>query len=474
MIEHPSMQFEETLRAVQMREHAGSNPRISDVVYDSRNVTAGALFVAMLGGTTDGNRFVENALHQGAVALVTDSEPIWQKIRADYPNLAVALVEHGRRALAEISANFFSHPERSLRLSGVTGTNGKTTTTYLLESMLRKAGRTSVLVGTIEYHVGNEVRSSPHTTPESRDLFQLFAEGVAAGATEAVMEVSSHALEQGRVWGLHWDTAVFTNLTQDHLDFHATMEAYFAAKAKMFTGAGGAAAPRVAIIHSEDEYGQCLIPMARAAGCEVVEFGLKRGDFRAADVHLGANGTKFTMVTPAGNIALQTHLPGPVNVLNLLAASAAAMARGLTHEEIARGVEAIAYVPGRFQTVNCGQPFTVAVDYAHTDDALRNVTRLARQLAAPLHGRVITVFGCGGDRDRSKRPRMGLAAGEGSDFVVATSDNPRSENPDAILAEILPGLKASGVQFEVEVDRASAIRIAVDRAQENDVVLIAG
>ena len=474
MIEHPSMQFEETLRAVKIRERAGLNPRVSDIVYDSRNVTAGALFIAMQGGTTDGNRFIESALKQGAVALVTDSEPTWQKLRADHPDLAVALVEHGRRALAGISANFFSHPERSLRLSGVTGTNGKTTTTYLLESMLRSAGRISVLVGTIEYHVGDEVRPSPHTTPESRDLFQLFAEGVADGATEAVMEVSSHALEQGRVWGLHWDTAVFTNLTQDHLDYHGTMEAYFAAKAKMFTGEGGAAPPRVAIIHGEDAYGQRLVPMARAAGCEVVEFGLNGGDFRAEDVQLGANGTRFRMMTPTGSVELHTHLPGPVNVLNLLAASAAAMARGLTHEEIVRGVEAIAYVPGRFQTVDCGQPFTVAVDYAHTDDALRNVTRLARQLAAPRNGRVITVFGCGGDRDRSKRPRMGLGAGEGSDFVAATSDNPRSENPDEILLEILPGLKTSGVKFEVEADRASAIRMAVREAQENDVVVIAG
>ncbi len=474
MLELPSMSFEEMLRGVRLRKRAGSYPRVTDVVYDSRKVSGGALFVAMHGGTTDGNRFVENALQRGAVALVTDSEPTWQKIREDHPDLAVALVGHGRRALAEISANFLSHPERSLRLSGVTGTNGKTTTTYLLESMLRNAGRISVMVGTIEYHVGNQVRPSPHTTPESRDLLQLFAEGVAAGATEAVMEVSSHALEQGRVWGLHWDTAVFTNLTQDHLDFHGTMEAYFAAKAKMFTGENGAAAPRVAIVHSEDEYGRRLLPMARAAGCEVVEFGLERGDFRAAEVQLGANGTRFQMVTPTGSLDLQTHLPGPVNVLNLLAASAAAMARGLTPEEIARGVEAISYVPGRFQTVDCGQPFTVAVDYAHTDDALRNVTRLARQLAALRHGRVITVFGCGGDRDRSKRPRMGLAAGQGSDFVIATSDNPRSEDPDAILDEILPGLKASGVQFEVEADRARAIRMAVRKARENDVVVIAG
>lgn len=471
MIEHPSMQFEEALRAVQIRERAGSNPPVSDVVYDSRKVTAGALFVAMQGGTTDGNRFVENALQQGSVAVVTDSELTWAKIRADYREVAVARVEHGRRALAEISANFFSHPERRLHLSGVTGTNGKTTTTYLLESMLRSAGRTSILVGTIEYHVAQEIRPSPHTTPESRDLFQLFAEGVAAGATEAVMEVSSHALDQGRVWGLYWDAAVFTNLTQDHLDYHGTMEAYFAAKAKMFAGA---TPPRVAVIHAEDAYGQRLIPMARAAGCEILEFGLDRGDFRVTNVQLAANGTRFQMMTPTGNIELHTHLPGPVNVLNLLAASAAAMARGLTHEEIARGVDAIAYVPGRFQTVDCGQPFTVAVDYAHTDDALRNVTRLARQLAAPRNGRVITVFGCGGDRDRTKRPRMGLAAGEGSDFVVATNDNPRSEDPNAIMLEILPGLKASGVKFAVEADRASAIRIAVDEARENDVVVIAG
>jgi UDP-N-acetylmuramoyl-L-alanyl-D-glutamate--2,6-diaminopimelate ligase len=432
------------------------------------------LFVAMQGGTTDGNRFAESALQRGAIAMVTDSQPTYQKIRVDRPELAVARVAHGRRALAGISANFFSHPEDRLNLNGVTGTNGKTTTTYMLESMLRSARRTSILVGTIEYHVGNEVRPSPHTTPESRDLFQLFAEGVAAGATEAVMEVSSHALQQGRVWGLHWDTAVFTNLTQDHLDFHGTMEAYFAAKAKMFTGENGAAAPRVAIIHCEDEYGQRLVPMARAAGCEVLQFGLNRGDFHAADVHLDANGTRFQMVTPTGSMALQTHLPGPVNVLNLLAASAAAMARGLTSEGIIRGVETIAYVPGRFQTVDCGQPFTVAVDYAHTDDALRNVTRLARQLAAPRNGRVITVFGCGGDRDRGKRPRMGLAAGVGSDYVVATSDNPRSENPEEILLEILPGLKESGVEFAVESDRANAIRMAVSEAQENDVVVIAG
>ena len=229
------MQFDDMLRAVQVRERAGSNRGSATSCMTRASVPRRA--VRRHAGRHDGWKSIRReCAAAGRVALVTDSEPTWQRMRADHPELAVALVDHGRRALAEISANFFLHPERSLSLSGVTGTNGKTTTTYLLESMLRSAGRISILVGTIEYHVGDEVRPSPHTTPESRDLFQLFAEGVDAGATDAVMEVSSHALEQGRVWGLHWDTAVFTNLTQDHLDFHGTMESYFAAKAKMFTG----------------------------------------------------------------------------------------------------------------------------------------------------------------------------------------------------------------------------------------------
>jgi UDP-N-acetylmuramoyl-L-alanyl-D-glutamate--2,6-diaminopimelate ligase len=251
------------------------------------------------------------------------------------------------------------------------------------------------------------------------------------------------------------------------------MEAYFQAKARMFTG-DGAPAPRVAAIHGADAYGQRMMAVAQDAGCEIVAYGLDEGDFRATNVQLAANGTRFRMVTPTGQIDLHTHMPGPVNVMNLLAASAAAAARGLTLEEIARGVEAIACVPGRFQTVDCGQPFTVVIDYAHTDDALRNVTKLARQLASARNGRVLTVFGCGGDRDRTKRPKMGRAAGDGSNFVVVTSDNPRTEDPAAILAEIFPGLIESGVQFAVEEDRSYAIRMAIAAARENDVVVIAG
>lgn len=467
------MNFQELLADVAKVESAGWNSAVRDVVYDSRAVTPGALFVAMNGDTTDGNRYVESALQKGASGIVTDSQTTWLQLRATHPELAIARVEHGRRALAEISANFFGHPESKLHLSGVTGTNGKTTTTYLLESLLRSASRIGVLVGTIEYHIGLEVRPSSHTTPESRDLFQLFAQGVSAGATEAVMEVSSHALDQGRVWGLRWDTAIFTNLTQDHLDYHGNMESYFQAKAKMFSGKESAA-PRVSVVHTADDYGRRIAVLAKAAGSEVVEYGLDRGDFCAEGIQLAANATRFSMKTPVGGVDLKTRLAGPVNVLNLLAASAAAVARGLTLDEIARGVEHISYVPGRFQTVDCGQPFTVAIDYAHTDDALRNVTRLARMLASPRDGRVITVFGCGGDRDRTKRPRMGRAAGEGSNFVVVTSDNPRTEDPVSIVDEILPGVRMTGVKFAVEADRAHAIRLAITEARANDVVVIAG
>ena len=339
--------------------------------------------------------------------------------------------------------------------------------------MLNSMGRKTVLVGTIEYHVAGEVRPSPHTTPESRDLFELFAAGVEAGATEAVMEVSSHALKQGRVWGIGFDVAIFTNLTRDHLDYHRTMENYFAAKARLFDGSQ-AAAPRVAVINLGDPYGERLAETAQAAGAQVFGYGIEHGDFRAENLKMAPHGMSFTMQTPSGKIPIRSRLTGRVNVQNLLAAAAAALARGLTAEQIAEGAAALACVPGRFQTVDRGQPFTVVVDYAHTDDALRNLTTLAREFVSGTGGRVITLFGCGGDRDRAKRPMMGRAAGEGSDFVVLTSDNPRSEDPAVILEDILPGLKQTGVKFKTEPDRAQAIRLAMQSAAAGDIVLLAG
>jgi UDP-N-acetylmuramoyl-L-alanyl-D-glutamate--2,6-diaminopimelate ligase len=446
---------------------------VTGVEYDSRKVRAGSVFVAMKGGSTDGNRYVEKAIAAGALGIITDSSQKFDHLLVFEAGLPVLEVEHGRRALAEASAAFFGHPERRLAATGITGTNGKTTTAFLLEELLNAAARKTVLVGTIEYHVAGEVRPSVHTTPESRDLFELMVEGVALGATELVTEVSSHALDQGRAAGVSFDVAVFTNLTRDHLDYHETMEKYFAAKRLLFDGTVYPA-PRVAVINARDERSERLVTVALRAGAEVRTYGIGKGDWRAASYTLTPGGAVLKLETPAGSATVTSRLAGEVNILNLLAAFTAAHARGVPFADLVEFVPQLKPVPGRFQSVDAGQPFTVIVDYAHTDDALRNLTALARQMTAPAAKRVITLFGCGGDRDRTKRPRMGQAAGDGSDFVVATSDNPRSEEPLAILAEIEPGLKASGVHYVVEPDRATAIGVALKAAAAGDVVLIAG
>jgi len=446
---------------------------ITGIEYDSRRVRPGSVFVAMKGGTTDGNRYVDKALAAGALGIITDSSHTFDHLLVYKSETPVLEVEHGRRALAEASAAFFGHPERKFAATGITGTNGKTTTAFLTEALLKRACRKSVLVGTIEYHVAGEVRPSLHTTPESRDLFELMAEGASRGATELVTEVSSHGLDQGRAAGIPFDVAVFTNLTRDHLDYHVTMEKYFAAKRLLFDGTIYPA-PRVAVLNAHDERTPDLAEAARRTGAEVRTYGIGIGDFRAASHKLTPGGASIELETPAGSARVASHLAGDVNVLNLLAAVTAAHARGIGFNELVAGVPLLRPVPGRFQPVDAGQPFTVIVDYAHTDDALRNLTGLARQLVTNSNGRIITLFGCGGDRDHTKRPKMGYAAGEGSDFVVATSDNPRSEDPRAILAEIEPALKASGVDYTVEPDRASAIHFALGSARPNDVVLIAG
>jgi UDP-N-acetylmuramoyl-L-alanyl-D-glutamate--2,6-diaminopimelate ligase len=345
--------------------------------------------------------------------------------------------------------------------------------------LLNMAAHTTVLVGTVECHIAGEVRPSVHTTPESRDLFELMAEGVARGATELVTEVSSHALDQGRAAGVNFDVAVFTNLTQDHLDYHETMEKYFAAKRLLFDGTIYPP-PRRAVINAHDPHADQLAAAARKAGAEVRIYGIGQGTWRAASYSLSPSGAALELETPVGSAKVISPLAGEVNILNLLAAFTAAHARGVSFADLVKFIPRLKPVPGRFQLVDAGQPFSVIVDYAHTDDALRNLTRLARQMTGQknLRGdsgaRIITVFGCGGDRDRAKRPKMGLAAGQGSDFVVATSDNPRSEDPAAILAEIEPGLKASGVSYTIAPDRAAAISIALHEAKAGDVVLIAG
>jgi UDP-N-acetylmuramoyl-L-alanyl-D-glutamate--2,6-diaminopimelate ligase len=451
----------------------GSDEPVTGVEYDSRKIKPGAVFVAMKGGSTDGNRYVEKALASGALGIITDSSNVFDHLLVYQAGVPVLEVEHGRRALAQASAAFFDHPERRLAATGITGTNGKTTTAFLTEALLNAAERSTVLVGTVEYHLAGEVRPSVHTTPESRDLFELMAEGASRGATELVTEVSSHALDQGRAIGLNFDVAVFTNLTRDHLDYHQTMEKYIAAKRLLFDGTAYPA-PRVAVVNANDARGEELSNSARKAGSEVRSYGIGKGDWRATSYTLTPGGAVIDLETPMGSARVTSRLAGEVNILNLLAALTAAHARGVPFATLVESVPMLKPVPGRFQPVDAGQPFTVIVDYAHTDDALRNLIALARQMTAQSGARVITLFGCGGDRDRTKRPKMGQAAGAASDLVVATSDNPRSEDPAAILAEIEPGLKASGARYSIEPDRATAICAALQAAETGDVVLLAG
>jgi UDP-N-acetylmuramoyl-L-alanyl-D-glutamate--2,6-diaminopimelate ligase len=382
------------------------------------------------------------------------------------------VVPHGRRALARVSANFYRRPAERLAISGITGTNGKTTTSFLLNSILEAAGRKTVLVGTIEYHIAGRVIEAPHTTPEALELQRMFSEALGRGATEAVMEVSSHALAQGRVFGIPFSVAAFTNLTRDHLDYHGTFEEYFSAKQLLFSGCG-VEPPAVAVVNVDDEHGRDLAKFSKGKS-QVLTYGWEKGDFHGEKIEVGKNGTRFDMVTPDGPIPIWSPLIGRVNVYNILAASAAAYGRNCRPADIATGVSLMTRVPGRFEKVDMGQPFTVVVDYAHTDDALRNLLTLAREFVSRSQGQVITVFGCGGDRDRTKRPLMGEAAGMGSDFVVLTSDNPRSEDPVAIINDVRPGVQRTGTRYALEVDRRKAIALAVDTARAGDIVLIAG
>jgi len=446
------------------------DPAVTGLEYDSRRVGPGKVFVAMRGESSDGNRFIDQAITAGAVAIVTDSAT--QAPRAE---VAWAQVSHGRRALARLSANFYHRPAERIANTGITGTNGKSTTAFLIESILRAAGRTTALVGTIEYHVAGRVLPAPHTTPESLELNRLLADGLSQGVTECVMEVSSHALEQQRVFGIPFDVAVFTNLTRDHLDYHGTMDEYFRAKQVLFEGCG-TAPPRAAVLNIDDEYGRQLLSLSKKNSAATFSYGLTSGDFHAESIEITSRGTRFQIVTPSGRIPVWSPMIGQVNVYNALAAAAAGHARNCPDVVIAKGIFDLARVPGRFERVDCGQPFTVAVDYAHTDDALRNLTSLARDFVARagLKGKVITLFGCGGDRDRTKRPLMGEAAGKGSDFAVLTSDNPRSEDPLAIMNDALVGLQKAGAKYTLEPDRRKAIVIALQHASPGDIVLLAG
>jgi UDP-N-acetylmuramoyl-L-alanyl-D-glutamate--2,6-diaminopimelate ligase len=461
------MNFLEILDGAEVLSQSGGDCPVKGLDYDSRRVRPSWVFVAMRGESTDGNRHIDSAIAAGAVAVVTDSAA-----EAPREGIPWAVVPQGRRALARLSANFYKRPAERMSVTGITGTNGKTTTAFLLESILCAAGRKSALVGTVEYHLPGEILPAPHTTPEALEINQLLGRGMARGATEAVMEVSSHALVQERVFGVPFDVAVFSNLTRDHLDYHKTMEGYFAAKRILFEGCG-TEPPRCALLNTDDEYGRRLAESSRRRS-HIATYGLEQGDFHAERIVSEPRRNTFVLATPEGRVEVISLLAGRVNVYNVIAAAAAARLRGCSLDEVAAGIAALGRVPGRMERVERGQPFTVVVDYAHTDDALRNLVRLGRELASYGHGRVIMVFGCGGGRDRGKRPRMGQAAGEGSDFVVVTSDNPRGEEPQAIIEDILPGVRESGVRFTTEPDRRQAIALALSEARPGDIVLLAG
>ena len=429
---------------------AVADVEVTDLAYDSAAVRPGTLFFCVPGFTSDGHDFAPRAVEAGAVALVVE-----RPLELGVPEVLVPSV---RAAMAPAAAAFHGDPTAALDVVGVTGTNGKTTTAFLVRALLEAAGRQTGLLGTVTSIVGGEERPVVRTTPEAIDLQRDFADMRRGGDVACSMEVSSHALELHRADAIHWAVAVFTNLTQDHLDFHPTMEHYFAAKRRLFQ-----AAPRAAVINVDDPYGRRLA----AELPDAITFGIEsEAAVRATDVAFALTGSTFTV----DGLDLLTSLPGRFNVLNALGAMAAARALGVANDVIAEALGTAGRVPGRFEPVDAGQPFAVLVDYAHTPDSLENVLRAAREIA---RRRVIVVFGAGGDRDRGKRPLMGRAARALADLVVVTSDNPRSEDPEAIIADIKAGT-GNGPGVETLVDRRTAIARAVQLAREGDVVVIAG
>ncbi|HEY3440799.1 MAG TPA: UDP-N-acetylmuramoyl-L-alanyl-D-glutamate--2,6-diaminopimelate ligase [Paludibaculum sp.] len=435
---------------------------VSGLEYDSRRAQPGVVFCAFAGAKADGNAFAMQAMERGAVAVVSES-PAPDGFTGPWLH-----VEHGRQAMSLMSRRLYGAPDAALDLIGVTGTNGKTTTAFCTDAMLRHAGRVTGMVGTIVYRIAGREQVAVNTTPDSLDLMRLMGEVRDAGGQNFTFEVSSHALALRRVWGLTFHTAVFTNLTRDHLDFHGSMEEYFAAKQSLFDGAGGPP-PKYAIINCDDEWGRRL---RTSKSTTLLRYGLKNGaDLRAEKIEAGFHGLRFDVLYPGGRSRIESKLCGLINVYNLLGAFGAGLSVGLGAEEAAAGLASCDAVPGRFERIDEGQPFLVVVDYAHTDDALRNTIAVARALKPK---RVLTLFGCGGDRDRAKRPMMGQAAAEASDFVVVTSDNPRSEDPLMIINDALVGVRRSDTRHAVERDREKAIEIILNEAGPGDVVLIAG
>jgi UDP-N-acetylmuramoyl-L-alanyl-D-glutamate--2,6-diaminopimelate ligase len=443
---------------------------IADLAYDSRRVGSGTLFFCFAGEKTDGHEFASKAVEMGASALVVE-----RPVDAGVPQVKV---EDARAAMAPIAAVFNGDPTSELTVIGITGTNGKTTTAFLVRALLEAAGRRCGLLGTVKQVVGGEVEEVERTTPEAIDLQRTFARMLEAGDEFCAMEVSSHALVLHRADAIHFAVKVFTNLSQDHLDFHADMEDYFAAKRLLFSGEGGAPLIELegglSVLNVDDPYGLRLAEELFCGSGECITYSAAgaAADLSASGVAFDASGSRFTCVSPEGPIEVRTPLPGDFNIANALAALAVAHALGLDLHASAEALGSAEQVPGRFESIDEGQPFGVLVDYAHTPDSLENVLAAARRIT---HGRLISVFGCGGDRDREKRPLMGRAGAELSDLAIVTSDNPRSEDPVAIIDEIRAGIPEDPqAEVVIEPDRRAAIALAISRAGEGDTVVVAG
>jgi UDP-N-acetylmuramoyl-L-alanyl-D-glutamate--2,6-diaminopimelate ligase len=432
------------------------NAEISGIAYDSRRVKPGDLFVCIKGFKVDGHEFISQAIGQGAAAVIVEKE-------VEDAKVPLIKVKNSRRALALISAAFFGNPSSKFKLIGVTGTNGKTTTTYLIKTILEQGGSKVGLIGTNQNMIGDKVLPAERTTPESLELQQLFSDMVKEKVDYVVMEVSSHSLELNRVDGCNFEIGIFTNITQDHLDFHVTMENYLKAKTTLFKRC------KKGIINVDDSSSEYIL---NNGTCEMITFGIdKEADIHAKDIEISEKGVKFDVDTPYGSKFIELGIPGRFSVYNALGSIGACLALGISLEQIQQGLKQAKGVPGRAQIVETGKDFTVLIDYAHTPDGLENILNTVNGFAK---GRVVTLFGCGGDRDKTKRPIMGEIAGKLSDFCIITSDNPRTEDPLQILNHIEEGIKKTDCSYVVIENRFEAIKYALENAKKDDVIVLAG
>ena len=451
---------------------------VADVTHDSRQAKEGSLFAAVRGELFDAHKFIPQVIQQGAAGVISEQDPPadWQsssnaRLAKGLPAPAWIKVDNVRRAMALAAAEIHHHPSRELRLVGITGTNGKTTTAYLVASIPEAAGEPVAMTGTVEYRLGKERRKAGRTTPEATDMQRLLRQAVEIGCRTAVMECSSQAMDFHRCDELEYAVAVFSNLTRDHLDYHKTMENYWYAKQRLFDGRLGSR-PKTSVINVDDPYGVELADKLEREGLRVVRYAVEaEADITARDPEFSLAGMRFRLRTPEGEIDFHSPLVGPPHIYNTLAAVGSGLALGYKLDVITKALSVCTGAPGRFERVPHEGDFAVVVDYAHSDDALLNVLRTARDVT---RGRIITMFGCGGDRDASKRAPMGEAAGSLSDVVILTSDNPRTEDPNKILADAEVGIKKTGKPYQKIADRREAIHYAIAQARSDDLVLIAG